>query len=406
MKRWFLIFALSLVVLFTSGAAIAGTENIQKDQDEKIALSAKVPVSFYGFISAETMWSDSQLSSFGTVSALGNYNNNNYNRNMAGYNLVVDETVDGNNDAFISFTPQNTRFGFNLDPYDFGGKNFTVDARLELDFFSTANMSAASIVPRIRRAYAGIGQRRWHVLFGQEWDLFSPLNTATLNIGGNLWLQGNLGFRRPQIQFAYNHPFAEKSKLEAAASVNLPGNSMSFTDNGNTTGIPMLEGRVGFLHGLSAGDMKLYLSALYARHKNATVGAPKINNWGVALSLDIPIHRFLTPSAEFQYGYNLGSLLSIASDIRRQRTISGWAQINSQWIKWFETNIGYGIDTLRSSEVDPGAVKRNQMGFASLRFKPVSSFIIGLEYNYMRTNYQGSGSSSANAGLLSILYFF
>jgi hypothetical protein len=35
---------------------------------------------------------------------------------------------------------------------------------------------------------------------------------------------------------------------------------MSFDDNGNTTGIPMFEGRVGYTHNMEAGKMKIYLS--------------------------------------------------------------------------------------------------------------------------------------------------
>lgn len=401
MKR-ILTIATCITALALSVSAFAGTTDIQTEQAEKITLSTKVPINLYGFISAEGMYSDSQLSSFGTL----NNTPANYNRNMVGFNRVVDESVDGNNDAFISATVQNTRFGFDLEPYDFGGKNFKVDARLEMDFFSTANLSVASMSPRIRRAYAAIGQEKWRLLFGQEWDLFSPLNTATLNLGGNLWQQGNLGFRRPQIRFTYNFDAGEKSTIEAAGSINLPGNSMAFNDTGNTTGIPMFQGRVGFLHPLKAGKLKAYLSGLYARHNNAAAGGAKVNNWGMAASFEVPIHKLFIPSLEFHYGYSMGSLLSIASDTTRQRTISGWGQIKTLWVDWFETNVGYGVDMLKSSEVAAGAVKRNQMGFASFRFKPASSFIIGLEYNFMRTNYQGSGSSNASAGILNALYFF
>jgi hypothetical protein len=243
-------------------------------------------------------------------------------------------------------------------------------------------------------------------LFGQEWDIFSPLNTATLNIGGNLWLQGNLGFRRPQICFVYNSPIGDESGVEVGLSVNLPSNRMNFDDPGNTTSIPMLEGRFGFSHKLPAGKMRLYASGMYARHKNAVAGASDINNWAVAFSFDVPAHRFFKPSGEFQYGYSPGLMLSIASDTMRQRTVSGWGQIKSSWLDWFETNIGFGADILKSSQVATGWVKRNMVGFANLEFKPLEFFVIGLEYNYLRTNYQGSGSSSANAIFSNVLFYF
>jgi len=361
--------------------------DLQTGQERVIKFSSKVPIGFYGFIMAQTFYSDSQLSTFGT-------NDNtpaSYNKTPAAPNRVVDESVEGNNNAFISATAQNSRFGFLLEPYDFNDKPFEIDARLELDFFSTGDLSAASL---------------WHVLFGQEWDLFSPLNPSTLNTGANLWRQGNLGFRRPQICFTSKNPIGDSGGIEAAASLNLPSNSMSMDDSGNTTGIPMVEGRIGYWHELSAGKLKAYLSGAYARHRNAVAGGADVNNWGIAASISAPLHRFFIPSGEFHYGYSLGMMLSNASDTQRQRMIAGWAQVKSVWLTWLESNVGYGIDTLDSSEVAAGWVKRNQVAFANIKFKPVKSFIIGLEYDYMNTNYKGTGASKANMGVLNILYTF
>ncbi|MFA4875752.1 MAG: hypothetical protein WC840_05320 [Candidatus Peribacteraceae bacterium] len=397
--RCFFQFALIAVLIVP---AIARADSIQTDVPEKISLSTKVPVSLYGFILAEFLYSDSQLSSFGTL----NNTPANYNTNITGFNRVQDETVQGMNDAFISATPQNTRFGFMLAPYDFNGKNFKVDADLEMDFFSTANLGAGSIAPRLRRAYAGIGQERWHVLIGQEWELFSPLNTDTFNIGSNLWNQGNLGNRRPQIQFTFKQPFGEKSGVEAAASVSLPSNSLSSNDTANTTGIPMGQGRLGVWHDMSEGKFWAYISAAYYRNRNAAAGGADINNWGIAASITAPVHKFFKPSVEFQYGYSMGTLFAISSNTARQREIAGWGQVKSQWASWFETNVGYGGDFLKSSQVAAGSVKNNQIVFANLRFKPIKDFIIGPEYNFMSTNYQGSGASKANVVFLNAMYYF
>lgn len=394
-------FQVVLVVLMLA-PAVARADSVQTDVPEKISLSSKVPVSFYGFILAEGLYSDSQLSSYGTL----DNSPANYNRTIAGFNRVVDENVGGHNDGFVSATVQNTRFGFMLDPYDFNGKNFTVDARIEMDFYSTSNLSAGSVAPRLRRAYAGIGQKWWHVLFGQEWDVFSPLNPATMNIGANMWLQGNQGYRRPQIQLTLNQSLNEKSGFEEALSENLPSNSLASNDPGNTTGIPMTEGRVGYWYQLPAGKLWAYISGVYARHKNAIPGGSYINNWGVAASLDVPAHRFLKFNGEFHYGYSLGALLSISSETMRQRTISGWGQIKSLWFDWLETNVGYGIDTLNNSQVATNFVQRNQMGFLNVMFKPVKSFGIVPEYNYLRTTYKGSGASNANVFFLNCIYYF
>lgn len=396
------IAVLTAAILVIAQSSFAVEEGIKYH-----ALTSRVPFKFYGFVSAEAMWADSQLSSFGTNSnTAANGGVSPYVRTMVAFNRVVDESEETNNDALISFTLQNSRFGFLLEPYDFGGRPVSVDARLELDFWSTANLSAASVMPRIRRAYAGIGGERWRFLLGQEWDLFSPLNTGTLNVGNDLWRQGNLGFRRPQIRFTYDHPAGEGSDIEGSVSINLPSNAMNFDDSGNTTGIPMGEGRLGFLRELAAGRMRAYVSAAYARHKNDAAGAADVNNWALAASLDVPLHRYLMPSGEFQYGYSFGLLLSNSSDSARQRFIAGWGGIKSLWLEWFETNVGYGAEFVKSSQVAPGWVKSNQLAFGNVEFKPVRSFVIGIEYNYLRTSYQGSGASEANAVFTNILFYF
>lgn len=390
---------LVLAVLFP---ALADAESLQIAEKDGIKLSCKVPFKFYGFISAQTMWSDSQLSSFGTTSAT-------YDRNMVAVTRVIDETF---NDAYLDFTVQNTRIGFALDPYDFGDKNFTVDARLELDFFGLNNGSGVTITsihgvfPRIRRAYAGIGGQSWRFLAGQEWDLYSPLNTSTLNIGANMWYQGNQGFRRPQMRFTYEHPINENNGLEGAVSASLPSNSMSFTDNGTTTGIPMFQGRFGYWNKREAGKIQAYLSGVFARHINATAGLGDVTNWGLAASLDFPLHKYLNPTAEFQYGDSLGSLLSLSSDTTKQRFMGGWGGIKSAWLGWLETNVGYGFEKLDNSQVVAGSIKTNQLGFLNVKFIPHKSFVIGVEYEYLRTNYQGSGTSSASAIMGNMMFLF
>ncbi len=396
---------LATILAIIPSLGFAGSSNIQSSQEEAITLSSKVPFKFYGFIAAKTMYGDSRISSFGRDNGVP-AGSGGYNNNITGVTRVVDETVATNNNAFLDFTVQNTRFGFVLDEYDFDGKNFTVEARLEMDFFNLANTSVHAIQPRIRRAYSTIGQESWRFLFGQEWELYSPLNSSTLDIGSNLWNQGNQGFRRPQIRFTYNRLVGDSSKIEAAASVNLQGNSMSPIDNGVTTGIPMVQARLGYFQDLPAGKLKAYVSGAFGKHNSAVAGNSKVTNWGIAASIQVPIHKYLKPIGEFQYGYSLGSQLSLASDTTRQRFVAGWGAIKSCWLDWFETNVGYGMEDLNDSQVANGFVKNNQKIFANLKFKPVKPLIIGLEYNYLRTNYQGSGASKANVIFSNVIFFF
>jgi len=347
----------------------------------------------YGFIAAQAMWGDSQVGSFGN------------NFNMTAPNRVIDETTVAANDGFIGFTMQNTRIGLYLEPNDFGGKSFTIDARLELDFWNTAAVSYSVQNPRIRRAYTSIGTDTWRVLFGQEWDLFAPLNPLSLNTGNALWNQGNIGFRRPQVQGVYKHSY-DKSGVEVGVSVNSPNNSMLFNDLGNTTGVPMFQGRFGYWRNWTNGKFKAYVSGLYTRHNNAVAGTADVNNWGTALSLDMPFHEYLRILGEGFFGYSINPVLSISAATTKQRTFGGWIGLNSLWCDWFETNLGYGGEFLKNADVAAGNLKTNMVGYANVKFKPIKHFIIGLEYNYMRSNYQGNGNSTAHGVLSNVMYVF
>ncbi|MBU0505671.1 MAG: hypothetical protein ABII18_09080 [bacterium] len=360
--------------------------------EEGFSVSSKLPMKVYGFIAAQTMWGDSQVGSFGN------------NLNMTAPNRVIDETTVGADDAFIGFTMQNTRVGLYLEPYEFDGKSYAIDARLELDFWSTATVSYSVQSPRIRRAYMSLGNDTWNVLFGQEWDLFAPLNPASINVGNVLWNQGNVGFRRPQVRSTYKHGY-DKSGVEVAASVNSPNNSMLFNDLGNTTGIPMFQGRLGYWRDWSNGKFQAYVSGMYARHNDAAGGAD-INNWGSALSLDMPFLKYAKVQAEGFFGYSMNPLLSITAATTKQRTFGGWAAITSPWCDYFETNIGYGGEFVRSADVAAGNLKTNMVGFANMKFKPVTHLMLGVEYNYLRSNYQGNGNSIAHGVLGTAMYVF
>jgi len=73
---------------------------------------------------------------------------------------------------------------------------------LKIDFFSALGFDT-NVNPRLRLAYASLAVNNFEFRFGQQWDLFSPLNPNTVNVNANLWYGGNLGFRRGQIQIGY-----------------------------------------------------------------------------------------------------------------------------------------------------------------------------------------------------------
>lgn len=391
-----LVWGICLILLaplaFANGTS---KETTQKPAQEGFKISSKVPVTLYGFVAAQTFLGDSQLGSLGA------------NQSAVAPNRVIDETTVTADDAFLAFTLQNSRVGLYFDPYDFGGKNFTIDARFEIDFFeNSATATQALAQPRIRRLYTSIGNDSWRFLAGQEWELFAPLNTPTLNTGSNLWHQGNLGFRRPQLRGTYNYKNGNNG-LELAASINNSSNSLFLNDNGNTTAIPMFQGRLGYWHQYDSGKLETYLSASYGQHRNLTAGLDDVTNWGVAVSVSAPIIKeYLTFMGEGHYGNSLNSQLSISAVTTDQITMGGWAAVQSQWNSWFETNVGYGMEDLDDDDVAALGISSNSNIFGNLKFKPVKQFIIGFEYNYLSTEYSGNGTSNAHLLMSNVMYSF
>jgi hypothetical protein len=232
------------------------------------------------------------------------------------------------------------------------------------------------------------------------------LNVPTLNTGSNLWTQGNPGFRRPQLRGTYTYKNGQNG-LELAASINSPSNSLMFNDLGNTTGIPVFEGRVGYWHQYDSGKLETFLSALYGQHRNATAGLDDVTNWGVAASVSAPlINKYLTLMGEGHYGNSLGSQLTIAANTADQTTLGGWAAVQSQWYSWFETNVGYGLDDLDDDDVAAGGISSNSNIFGNVKFKPIKQFVLGLEYNYLTTDYSGTGTSEAHLLMSNVMYSF
>ena len=105
-------------------------------------------------------------------------------------------------DSQFSGTVQHSRLIAKIGDFQLGAstKGRTVP---EMDFFKltdTGDTNFNNIQLRVRQLYAEIVGASWSVLVGQAWDLFSPLDVATLNTNGNFWFGGNAGFRRSQLR--------------------------------------------------------------------------------------------------------------------------------------------------------------------------------------------------------------
>lgn len=372
----------------------------QTEQKEKV-VKAKFPVELYGFVAGQVFWGSARTQLYA--------NTDNQRDSFVAQSSVMDRTVLKIDDSWIGLTPQNSRLGLNWTGSKVS-KHLTLGGKLEMDFLNPTG--GASPRPRIRLYYLTLSGKVWSLLAGQQWDSFSPLNTNSLSLGGNLWYQGNLGFRRPQLRFTYDFPFATDNNIEVQVAVNNPSNMDLITNVGNESSIPYFSGLLQYTKKMKYGDFLIAASA--------TGGAHRQNNiydkmWGIAGSLSVPLHKFLKISGEVQYGRDLGNYLTYAGTTRNIKSFDAWAQISSRWHKMLETNIGYGIGNLPRSKVTANntafanmlnGIYRNQNIFANFKFYPVEPFYFGVEYNNMRTGYRGNGTSTAQVIMSNFVYTF
>lgn len=373
----------------------------QKAKDEgQNYVKSKFPVELYGFVDAQFNVGTARTQMYGGLNS------------EAVQSRVINKTAaNGGRHTWFGANPQNSRLGLNWKGSKVSDK-LSIGGLFEIDFVNVLNNTSygTSPIPRIRHLYLDLASTdNWSIIAGQTWDIYSPLNTGSISLGGNLWFQGNMGFRRPQVRFTYNYVIDETNKIKFAVSANHPQNTddlVSTTGIGSNSGIPVGEGLVQYNRKMNAGDLVVAVSG--------NAGANSLNGKytkvaGICGSLSIPFHKLFKVSGEVQYGQDQGIFLSYVNSTGNtlgNRDLGFWAQLQSQWHTKFDTAIGYAMDDIKSTKILTGNVDRNQVMFANFRFFPIKPFYFGIEYNYMRTSYKGSGTSPANIIFSNLVYTF
>jgi hypothetical protein len=144
---------------------------------------------FYGILKPEIIVGTSGVETFGKATAVAA---------TAAAHPIADPNYD---QPFTTFQLQQTRVGVKI------GEGKPLSGKVEIDFIDD-NFSHSSPIQgtgvRLRLAYVTYKPSPGHtVMFGQNWDIFSPLNAATMNMVGNSFQAGNVAFLRPQLAYTY-----------------------------------------------------------------------------------------------------------------------------------------------------------------------------------------------------------
>ena len=273
--------------------------------------------------------------------------------------------------------------------------------------------------PFFLRGYGELKSDEWRFAFGQQGDLFNPLDPTTVNFGGHKQA-GNAGAFRGSLRAErYLRPSdSVQWTLQAALSqqavndfIILP--VVAGTDNGT----PNVEARVGLGLGDAVGGkrpVEVGVSGVVGETRAIGLDSVVSDTWGTSLDASISGECFglrgeiLTGEAIGTYNAGIGQSLNPLT-LNAIQTTAGWLEL---WIKLTECltfHVGYGRDDPRNADLgqflDPttlqpfaGQRARNEICWANIIWDVTKEFDVGWEISRRETEYIAPGVT--NSGMI------
>jgi hypothetical protein len=331
---------------------------------------------FGGYVKADGMWSDARI-----------YPGN--------YRLWVSEAEKNNT---FDMTANESRMGFD---FWWDEETYKTTAKIEFDFYGSAPAENKA-QPMLRHAYVQLSAESWELLFGQTWDVISPLNPKTVNYSV-LWTQGNIGYRRPQMRFTFKMKPADEATLKLAAAISrnigsdFDGDGM---DDGTDAGVPTFQGRIGLSSKMgSEGSLGVGISGHYGQEKygNDEFDTP---SWSFNADLALKFTKKIALLGEFFTGANLSQYLGgVAQGVtpvgEALPAMGGWGMIQLKATPKLLFNLGYGFDDPDADEwALPDDTENytlrdfNSEGFLNLMYSLTGNVSLLFEGAYMQTKYR------------------
>ncbi len=274
-----------------------------------------------------------------------------------------------------------------------GGK---VEIDFQGSFAGTENKGGVLL----RHAYWEIKNENFRILFGQTWDVISPLipGTALYTI---LWDAGNIGYRRAQLRGERYLAFSDTFLLTLQGSLN----QNIFCDScaniqGETGGWPILEGRTAVTLGYRdkyGRPITFGVSGHIGEQGFDFAGMPAMDDvrrrtWSINADVKIPIADWWGFQGEFFTGENLGAFLGGIGQginpvtLNTIRSNGGWFELYGYWLPQLHSHVGYSIDDPIDADVTAGRIY-NQAYFGNIIYDVTSKFTMGFEVSSWKTLY-------------------
>lgn len=380
------------------------------EEDWTTATRSGLPIRFYGFLRLDAYFNTAKMTDpiipFAVLPEGGSF---------------------GRNDSQFALDVRLTRFGIDLNAGKIGQADTT--GKLEIDF---ANFPAGSTesreTPRIRLAYINLDFGEITLRLGQDWDVISPLYPA-VHAELLLWGAGNLGDRRPMVQFLWNTGDPDGVTFDLELAAGFPG-AVDGADNDGLGGRTNLD---GVDSGLPQGQARLALGfPSWVDGKRATIGVSGHLNeletdldyggddsfvaWSVGADVVLPLFGGFSLRGEVWIGQAhsdvRGAILQDINTLTGDEIQSwgGWIELHWQASENFRLAIGGSIDDPDNDDLNALVVgesrELNWTLFVSSKLDWGGGLVSGLDVIYWETHWAGDGVGNAvRINFWTALYF-
>jgi len=359
-------------------------------------VTSKLKLNVYGYVQLENVYSTGSAVSASSGSTTAVYSN------VVSY--AAPHGMIGKAQKNDTFSAQNSRLGMSITGPDvIGGKT---SGKVEVDFNNpTASSSAETYQPRLRLAFASLDYEKWGVTAGQNWDFFAPLKTDIIN-SSNMWRAGDFGYRHPQVFLTARWGEVLGGKL--TTQVGLIDSSDIYQDN---SGAPVAGIYASYATKIAGHDTTIGAGGIFGTTSTSTlnsIGKDNNNMYAEDVNAQISITRWLSLKGQGFMGGNLANFMGgpygqsipgitdtiLPQNSKPLKTLGGFAEFTIKPVKKLQFNLGAGLDdtTNRSSVIASPADQAlmwstNRSYFANVKYNLTNDLTVGIEYQYLHTNY-------------------
>lgn len=315
--------------------------------------------------------------------------------------ILPADPAGGSDHGLFSLHPRLTRLGADFKGPDVESLNrASLTGKFESDFENGGTESRQII--RIRHAYLQLGWRSFSILAGQTWDIVSPLY-PTVNNDTLMWDAGNIGDRRPQVRADWEAKngggvWSLIGGVGVTSAVDASDLDSNGYLDGQESGRPNVQGRVGYSHPIFDQQASLGGSAFYG-WMNTSKPVDGRTSWTVqATNIDytLPLAPMVSLRGEGWWGHNMSDIRGGAgqgvnpvtgAEIRGR---GGWSEVSVKPWRYWSFHPGFTIDSPVPADIPIGGRTRNASFYFGNRLLLSSVLTAGADYIRWKTNYNGA----------------